>query len=46
MGKSVATILAQKGANIVIVARNVAKLSAAITEIKVYLNEILIQLAR
>jgi len=36
MGKSVARILAQKGANIVIVARNVEKLKAALEEIKTF----------
>ena len=35
MGKSVAVLLAKKGANIVIVSRNVAKLEAALEEIKV-----------
>lgn len=35
MGRSVATQLAAKGANIVIVARNVEKLQAAIEVIKV-----------
>ena len=35
MGKSVATQLAAKGANIVIVSRNVAKLELALAEIKV-----------
>ena len=35
MGRSVAKILAQKGANIVIVARNVEKLESALQEIKV-----------
>ena len=34
MGRSVAKILAQKGANIVIVARNVEKLESALQEIK------------
>jgi 3-dehydrosphinganine reductase len=35
MGLSVAKILAQKGANIVIVSRNVEKLESALQEIKV-----------
>jgi short-subunit dehydrogenase len=35
MGKSVAKQLAQKGANILIVARNVGKLEEALSEIKV-----------
>lgn len=35
MGLSVAKILAQKGANILIVSRNVAKLESALQEIKV-----------
>jgi 3-dehydrosphinganine reductase len=35
MGKSVAIQLAQKGANIIIVARNVGKLEEALSEIKV-----------
>ena len=35
MGKSVAKKLAAKGANILIVSRNVAKLEAALAEIKV-----------
>jgi len=35
MGRSVAKILAQKGANLVIVARNVEKLESALQEIKV-----------
>ena len=35
MGKSVAKQLAAKGANLIIVSRNVAKLEAALEEIKV-----------
>jgi short-subunit dehydrogenase len=35
MGLNVAKILAQKGANIMIVARNVEKLESALQEIKV-----------
>jgi 3-dehydrosphinganine reductase len=35
MGKSVAKQLATKGANLIIVARTVAKLEAALAEIKV-----------
>jgi 3-dehydrosphinganine reductase len=35
MGKSVAKQLAAKGANILIVSRNIAKLEAALAEIKV-----------
>jgi 3-dehydrosphinganine reductase len=36
MGKSVAKQLAAKGANLIIVSRNVAKLEAALAEIKVF----------
>jgi 3-dehydrosphinganine reductase len=35
MGRSVAQVLAQKGANVVIVARNVGKLEEALEKIKV-----------
>ncbi len=35
MGKSVATLLARKGANVLIVARNVQKLEDALKEIAV-----------
>ncbi len=38
MGKSVAVQLAKKGANIIIVARNVGKLEEALAQIKVRLT--------
>ena len=36
MGKSVAVLLAKKGANVVIVARTVEKLESALKEVSVY----------
>lgn len=39
MGKSVATLLAKKGANVLIVARNVHKLEDALKEISVGIHD-------